>query len=298
VLPWGALPICQATKARVRGPTQARPEIDSGARVPVIAVDAVRRIASGPRSRTTAPFAPPAPRLRDSNSTEPRPSAAWFSRLARNPKTVSRVAGISRVAAISRRAPNRVERVAARPRLTIRRKSAAVSRGCGATYALRRRRFAKSPSARGQRHPGSGVRAPQWSHGVAAITTVVARDPATTLRRGMSRAHIQKDAGAAETFRGAPRSQPRPASCHAAPHVFPTLQGPTRPGDEDVGTGWLSSEGTGWDALHGSPAWVRSRHRPMSASRANGEHEGLGKRSVVGGVFSDDRTLRRFKWRR
>jgi hypothetical protein len=131
VLPCGALSICHATKARVRGPTQARPEIDSGARVPVIAVDAVRRIASGPRSRTTAPFAPRAPRLRDSSSTEPRPSAAWFSRLARNPKTVSRVAGISRVAAISRRAPNRVETPAARPRLTIRPRSAAVSRGAG-----------------------------------------------------------------------------------------------------------------------------------------------------------------------
>jgi hypothetical protein len=120
--------------------------------------------------------------------------------------------------------------------------------GCGATYALRRRRFAKSPIARS----GIGALAPQWSHGVAAITTVVVRDPATTLRRGMSRVHIHKDAGAAETFPGAPRSQPRPASCHAAPHVFPTLRGRTRPGDEDVGTGWLSSEARG----RGRATWM------------------------------------------
>jgi hypothetical protein len=109
VLPCAALSICQATNARVRGPIHARPEIDSGTRVPEIALDAVRRIASGPRNRTTASLAlPPRPR-RDSNSTEPRPSTAWFSRLARNRKTVSRGAAISPVALISRRMPNRVE---------------------------------------------------------------------------------------------------------------------------------------------------------------------------------------------
>jgi hypothetical protein len=109
--------MCQETKARVRGPIHARPEIDSGVRVPVIAVDAVRRIASGPRNRTTASLALPARHSRDSNSTEPRPSAAWFSRLARNPKMVSRGAGISLVAASSCRAPNRVKTRGSRARV-------------------------------------------------------------------------------------------------------------------------------------------------------------------------------------
>lgn len=68
-------------------------------------MDAVRRIASGPRNRTTASVQRPAPNSRRTTSTEPRPSEAWFSRLARNAKTVSREAGISLDAAISRQAP-------------------------------------------------------------------------------------------------------------------------------------------------------------------------------------------------
>jgi hypothetical protein len=76
VLPCKALSMFHETKARVREPIQARPLIDSGARVPEITVDAVRLIASGPRNRTTASLAPAARRSRDWNSTEPRPSAA------------------------------------------------------------------------------------------------------------------------------------------------------------------------------------------------------------------------------